>query len=884
MNSFVRKHKVFLLSIGFLVVFATTITLAVPPSTKYNPGETLDPSCAPGSSNCSVLISSGGGSSQWDDVSGGINYEGGMVGIGTSTPQSALDVNGEVRAMNLNVVGVGTTVGAPANPQADIQYDPFAYSYANDGHETIYRAYSYKTIGGGRVYSGSYAEVSVTDDGNNDQSYAVSVSWDAASGADGYRILRNVYGNGFTGGYDTTSTSFVDGNGSMSFNSSSAAIAVAPSVGYSNSNTINGHTDINADLYVSGNITCGGSCNGQWDDVTGGINYSAGKVGIGTTAPYAALDIAGDGSIIAVGQFFGGVTVPDLGSGTRMMWIPNKAAFRAGNVSGTDWDDANVGTESVAFGQGKASGSQSFAFGSGAVASQQNAFAFGYSSIATASNAVAIGLDVTASGNTSTAFGIQTAASASVATAFGQSTAASGSTSTAFGNSTEASGTTSTAFGNGTVASGLEAVAFGNGTVASGFISTAFGQATMASGQNSTAFGLATTASQNASTAFGNTTTASGVSATAFGQGAVASGYVSAAFGSSTLASGNTSTAFGNGTIASGFASAAFGNVTTAAAYAVTAFGRFNVGGGSSTTWVGTDSLFEIGNGVDINTKRNALTVLKNGNVGITAAVPAYLLTVGDATVADGIIGHFETASGTCDIDPSVVGGVLCTSDMNAKKNISVLADNSPWSFNNNITPANTSVFAKVLALTPVQYSFKTESDSELKHTGFIAQEVEQLFPELVNTNSQGKKTVNYVGLLPYAIQAIQDMSLNVTDIGNLDRENSWRSSLAAWFGNANNGIVNFFSKQVTTPTLCVGTNDNKTCITKTQLDNLLQNQEGGSTTVVSPAPTAPAEEVVPQMEEVPSAAETPVVVPETPQPEAVAPIEAPAPAQETAE
>ena len=32
-----------------------------------------------------------------------------------------------------------------------------------------------------------------------------------------------------------------------------------------------------------------------------------------------------------------------------MMWHPRKAAFRVGNVAGALWDDANIGTESVAF-------------------------------------------------------------------------------------------------------------------------------------------------------------------------------------------------------------------------------------------------------------------------------------------------------------------------------------------------------------------------------------------------------------------------------------------------------------------------------------------------------------------------------------------------------
>src|SRR4030067_1286233 len=40
---------------------------------------------------------------------------------------------------------------------------------------------------------------------------------------------------------------------------------------------------------------------------------------------------------------------PASGAGTRIMWIPSKYAFRAGTVDGTHWDDANIGSWSVAF-------------------------------------------------------------------------------------------------------------------------------------------------------------------------------------------------------------------------------------------------------------------------------------------------------------------------------------------------------------------------------------------------------------------------------------------------------------------------------------------------------------------------------------------------------
>jgi hypothetical protein len=84
--------------------------------------------------------------------------------------------------------------------------------------------------------------------------------------------------------------------------------------------------------------------------------------------------------------------IPAEGAGTRMMWYPEKAAFRAGYINGTQWDDANIGLYSVAMGQNvRASG--------------DNAVALGVRSTAANGSSLAIGEDNTASGYASVALG-----------------------------------------------------------------------------------------------------------------------------------------------------------------------------------------------------------------------------------------------------------------------------------------------------------------------------------------------------------------------------------------------------------------------------------------------------------------------------------------------
>ena len=106
-------------------------------------------------------------------------------------------------------------------------------------------------------------------------------------------------------------------------------------------------------------------------------------------------------------------------------------------------------------------------------------------------------------------------------------------------------------------------------------------------------------------------------------------GNYSIAFGENTIAKGDRSSAFGENTTAFGTNSVALGRETNADASASLVIGRFNVGGGTSDNWISADPVFEIGNGTSDARTNNAVTVLKNGNVGIGGSNPVSKLSVG---------------------------------------------------------------------------------------------------------------------------------------------------------------------------------------------------------------------------------------------------------------
>ena len=81
------------------------------------------------------------------------------------------------------------------------------------------------------------------------------------------------------------------------------------------------------------------------------------QVGIGTAAPNAASVLHVDagtsttkGILITWAYNFSTGTVPNLSAGSRLMFYPGKATFRAGFVDVRQWDNGNIYLGSTAMG------------------------------------------------------------------------------------------------------------------------------------------------------------------------------------------------------------------------------------------------------------------------------------------------------------------------------------------------------------------------------------------------------------------------------------------------------------------------------------------------------------------------------------------------------
>ena len=180
---------------------------------------------------------------------------------------------------------------------------------------------------------------------------------------------------------------------------------------------------------------------------------------------------------------------------------------------------------------------------------------------------------------------------------------------------------------------------------------------------------------------------------------------------------GTYAVAMGYSTTASGYNSTAMGSFTTASDFASTVIGQCNSSGSSvtnnATSFSTSNTAFVIGNGTDPSNKSDAFKVMFNG----------------DATVSN---------------DLTVSGDVVISSDARLKSNIVSLGSTLP----------------KLLQIDGKSYEMKGK-----QKIGVLAQEIQEVFPELVTEDDNEMLAVNYQGLVPVLINALKEQQSEIDEL-----------------------------------------------------------------------------------------------------------------------
>ena len=468
------------------------------------------------------------------------------------------------------------------------------------------------------------------------------------------------------------------------------------------------------------------------------------------------------------------------------------------------------GSESVSMGSGSsASGAAAVAMGSATTATGIAAFAGGNRSVASGAFSVALGDFTGATGTAAFAGGNGSLASGASSVALGDQTEASGDWSTASGFQSLASGNGAIAMGEATTARGVAATAMGSFTIASGTAATAFGATSIARGDVSTALGQSVVASGLAATAMGDGTNATGDGATAMGVSSLASGSAATATGRRTVAGGDFSLAGGRRAL-----------VRTATMTGEVDFvGGCNANFGEcgdegSFIWAdSTDADF-------ISTGPDQFLIRAGGGMGINTAAPQSSLHLVDGTASGGqgnanamatldrdatgylqLLTPVDSESGVLFGDPDMaeVGGVVYRHTQDVMEfrtggNMTRMSltsgghlginTSNPGSFHLAVNgdaakPGGGSWAAlsdarlkrdvralpdaleRLLALRGVSFAYREAAGAmgaPGRHAGFLAQQVESVFPDWVSTDDRGYRYLSIRGFEALAVEALREL------------------------------------------------------------------------------------------------------------------------------
>ncbi len=531
------------------------------------------------------------------------------------------------------------------------------------------------------------------------------------------------------------------------------------------------------------------------------IHANAGISGSKVDPNFGSQNILTNGTLAVNGNdgalftgTYGSGSIPASGAGTRMMWYPAKAAFRAGYVTGTHWDQDSVGIYS--FGSNystKAIGERSFASGYMTTARGRSSIsmsgfsnsngdysvAIGYYSVADNVGSVSIGRYCIANGYTAVALGDNSTSSGHTAISAGYDNDASGDYSIALGTYSTASGYGGVVLGNSNTSSGYSSTAMGSHTIASKGFSTAMGYFTIANGTYSTAMGNSTFAADSASVSMGDSTIAQGRHSTAMGWYTKALGLASTTMGFSTKASGEYSLATGNGSVASGQYATAIGRLATSSGINSFAWGNSATASGNHSLALGEGTMSTNTYAVSIGsyvyaTGSNSVAI--GYNVSTNSKAGSFIF--GD-NLGDSSPGEVTQSSASQEMTMRFAGGYRLFSNSALSAGVTLAAGGNSWSSvsdsakKENFKSVNgEDVLLKIRNFRLTSWNYKGQDKQQFRHYGPMAQDFYNAFGhDGIGTigNDTTIASADFDGVNLIAIQALekrtQDLQKENTDL-----------------------------------------------------------------------------------------------------------------------
>ena len=314
MNSlfaFLANHRTTFLTMLFLCFFSVGVSYAVPPSTPYSAGETLDPACAPGAANCYVAVGGGGSSYIFGN---GLTEADGVVNLGgeytinsTDYPAGFLSIGsmyGEAGTLALTDGALGST--AAYLTAGSLTGSDYAFVNVEKNLSTntafIGMQVGYDQIGntmGMLIQGGSNAEMTIYDSINNK---GIEYDDDYSANFTDRSLVDKAYVDSFTllgstsrietetwiGTYpaalasaSTTYTVFVGAQAGIGSTGSTSSIFVGAGSG-------SGSTNVTSSIMVGAGV--GGGANTVDGSIilgvgaAGGINSTSGSIILGAGA------------------------------------------------------------------------------------------------------------------------------------------------------------------------------------------------------------------------------------------------------------------------------------------------------------------------------------------------------------------------------------------------------------------------------------------------------------------------------------------------------------------------------------------------------------------------------------------------------------------------